>query len=232
MFAIGFLLAFAVLLGIVHVLTLLFPSAARRYIWLSVVVVAVSIPFWHYVYPSYRTYLALCASPDLSVIPKKVEVDFPYYDGSSFFAYRKFVSRGFKGFDVKHGNLGYFRYSLSNDWSSASCQRDCENPSIFVWEKTCEVTCLNRASIPGPEYELKSNYSSTELVPGRLLRQRSAAIDPSGEEIASQLTYTYYPFGTGAARILGLASGDPPKLSCSAEKSIWSLEFFQPRTSR
>ncbi len=216
----------------IHVLTRLFPAAARRYVWLSIFAVVASVPFWHHLYPSYRTYLSLCEQPDLYVVKKIVEVDFPYYDGSSFFAYRKLVPRGFHGFDVKYGNLGYFRYSLGKDWPSAACQRDCLNPGIFVWEKTCEVNCLTKVSISEPEFALRSSSSNTELIPGRLVRQRSAAIDPSGEEVANQVAYTYYPYGTGAARILGLASGEPPKLSCRDERSIWSLEFLKPRISK
>jgi hypothetical protein len=231
-FAIGLLLGLAAALGLIHVLTLLFPAAARRYAWFAVVALAASIPFWHYTYPSYRTYLANCANPDMYVVKRNVALDYPFVDGDSFAAYGKLGTRGFKGFDVKRGDLGYVRYSLSNEWSSSACQRDCGNPSVFVWEKTCEVNCLNKASIPVPEFELKSNFASTELIKGRLVRERSAAIDPSGEELAVELSYTYYPYGTGAARLLGLASGEPPKLSCRAQRSIWSLEFIQPKTSK
>lgn len=117
----------------------------------------------------------------------------------------------------------------SANWTSHACQRDCANPSVFVWEKTCEVNCLTKTPILAPEFELKSNFSTTELVKGRLVQQRSAVLAPSGEELAAQRSYTYYPYGTGAARILGLASGDPPQLSCQAEKSIWTLGFIRPR---
>lgn len=229
MFAIGLLLAIAVALGVTHFLTRIFPASARPYVWLSVVTIAVSLPFWHYAYPSYREFVALCARPDLYTVLKTVEVDYPYFDGSSFSAYRLVGTRGFKGFDVQQGRLGYFRYSRSKDWASASCQRDCDNPSVFLWEKTCEVTCLTKTPIPAPEFELKSNHSTTALVAGRLVRQRSAVLGPSGEELAAETSYTYYPYGTGAARILGMASGEPPKLSCRAERSIWTLEFLQPR---
>lgn len=232
MFAIGFLLALAAALGVIHVLTRMFPAAARPYVWRSVVAVAVSSPFWHYAYPSYRRFVALCARPDLYAVVKTVEVDYPYFDGSSFAAYRLLGTRGFKGFDVKQGRFAYFRYSPSADWASSACQRDCGNPSVFVWEKTCEVTCLTKTPIPAPELELKSNYSTTELVEGRLVRQMSAVLAPSGEELAVERSYIYYPYGTGAARILGMASGEPPKLSCRAEISIWSLEFVQPRVPK
>jgi hypothetical protein len=231
-FAIGFVLALTVALGVIHVLTRLFPASARRYVWLLVVVLGVSNPFWHYAYPSYREFVALCARPDLYAMTKTVEVDYPYFDGSSFAAYRQFGTRGFKGFDVKLGRLGYFRYSRSDDWASSACQRDCGDPSIFVWEKTCEVTCLTKTPIPAPELELKSNYSTTELVEGRLVLQRSAVLTPSGEELAAERSYTYYPYGTGVARVLGMASGDPPKLSCRADRSIWSMEFVRPRVSQ
>jgi hypothetical protein len=232
MFAIGFLIAFAVALGLIYVLTLVFPPRARPYVWLSVLALAVSLPFWHYLYPSYRQFLDLCARPDLYVVTKTVEVDYPYSSGSSFSSYRQFDSRGFKGFEVKQGQLGFFRYLRNENWASPSCQRDCANPSVFVWEKTCEANCLTKAPIQALEFEFKSNTSITELVKGRLVQQRSAVISPSGEELAAASSYTYYPYGTGAARILGMASGDPPKLTCRAEKSIWALEFIRPRISK
>ena len=232
MFALGFLLALAVALGVIYFLTRIFPPKARPYVWLSVVAIAVSFPFWHYLYPSYREFVALCARSDHYVVMKAVEVDYPYYDGSSFAAYRQLGRRGFKGFEIKQGRLGYFRYSRSNNWASPSCQRDCADPSMFVWEKTCEVNCLTKTPILEPEFKLESNYSTTELVEGRLVQLRSAALAPSGEELAVARNYIYYPYGSGGARILGMASGEPPKLNCGAERSIWMLEFIRPRISK
>jgi len=232
MFAIGFLLALAVALSVIHLLIRIFPARARPYLWLSVVALGVSLPFWHYVYPSYWKFVGLCERSDLYVVMKSVEVDYPYFDGDIFWAYGRLGTRGFKGFDVKEGRLGYFRYSQSDNWTSSSCQRDCANPSVFVWEKTCKVSCLNKTAIQAPEFELRSNHSTSELVEGRLVQQRSAVVAPSGEELAVNRSYIYYPYGTGAARILGMASGEPPKLSCHAEKSIWSLEFIRPRASK
>jgi hypothetical protein len=232
MFAIGFLLALAVALGVTHLLIRMFPAGARLYVWLSVVALGVSFPFWHYVYPSYWEFVRLCERSDLYVAMKPVEVDYPYFDGGSFAAYHLLGTRGFKGFDIKQGRLGYFRYEQSENWTSPSCQRDCANPSVFVWEKTCEVSCLTKTQVPAPSFELKSNYSTSELVEGRLVQQRSAVLAPSGEELAVNRSYIYYPYGTGAARILGMASGEPPKLSCRSEKSIWSLEFLRPTVAK
>ncbi len=232
MFAIGFFLAFAVALSVIHLLIQIFPRKGRRYAWLSVVALTISFPFWHYTYPSYREYVSLCARTDLYDVIKTVEVDYPYFDGSSFHAYRQLATREFRGFDIKQGRLGYLRYSRNDNWTSSSCQRDCANPSVFVWEKTCELSCLNRTPIPSPEFELRSNNSTSELIRERLVKHRSALLAPSGEELAVNLGYTYYPYGTGAAKILGLASGSPPSLSCHAEKSIGSLEFILPRVSK
>lgn len=232
MFALGFLLALAVALGVIYFLTRIFPPKVRPYVWLSVVAIAVSFPFWHYLYPSYREFVALCARSDHYVVMKTVEVDYPYYDGSSFAAYRQLGTREFKGFEIKQGRLGYFRYSRSNNWVSPACQRDCADPSVFVWEKTCEVNCLTKTPILEPEFKLESNYSTTELVEGRLVQLRSAALAPSGEELAVARNYIYYPYGSGGARILGMASGEPPKLNCGAERSIWMLEFIRPKISK
>jgi hypothetical protein len=232
MFALGFLLALAVALGVIYFLTRIFPPKARPYVWLSVVAIAVSFPFWHYLYPSYREFVALCARSDLYVEMKTVEVDYAYFDGGSFYAYRQLGTRGFKGFEIKQGQLGYFRYSRNSNWASPACQRDCANPGSFIWEKTCEVNCLTKTPILEPEFKLESNYSTTVLVDGRLVQQRSAMLAPSGEELAVNRCYVYYPYGTGVAKILGMASGEPPKLNCRAEKNIWTLEFIRPRVSK
>ena len=232
MFAIGFLVALAVALGVIHFLTKVFPAKARPYVWLFVASLTFSFPFWHYAYPSYREFVTLCARSDLYAVIRTAEVNYPYFDGGSYGAYRTLGTRGFKGFDTKQGRLGYFRYSRNDTWASSTCEQDCADPRILVWEKTCEVNCLKRTPIPAPEFELRSNYSTTELLPERLVEQRSAVLAPSGEELAVNRSYIYYPYGTGAARILGMASGDPPKLSCRAEKSIWSLEFISPRVSK
>ena len=232
MFAIGYLLALAIALGVIDSLTQMLPPRARPYAWPAIAAVAVSFPFWHYLYPSYREFVALCARSDLYVVMKVVEVDYAYSVESSFAAYRQLGMRGFKGFDVKRGQLGNFRYARNDNWESSACQRDCADPSVFVWEKTCEVSCLTKTPILEPEFKLKFNYSTTELVEGRLLLTRSAMLAPSGEELAVNRSYTYYPYGNGLAKILGMASGEAPKLSCRAEKSIGNLEFIQPRFSK
>lgn len=232
MFALGFLLVLAIALVAIHFLTRIFPPKARPYAWLSVVALAVSLPFWHYLYPSYREFVALCARSDLYVVMTNVEVDYAYSDGGSFSAYRQLDSRGFKGFEIKQGTLGYFRYSRSDNWASPACQLECADSRLLVWEKTCEANCLTKTSILAPEFEYTSKYSTTELVEGRLVQQRLAVLTPSGEELAASRSYIYYPYGTGAARILGMASGEPPKLSCRAEKNVWTLEFLRPKISK
>jgi hypothetical protein len=232
MFAIGFLLALVVALSAIHFLMRILPPKARLYAWLFVVTLAGSFPFWHYLYPSYREFVGLCTRADLYVVTKTAEVDYAYSGSGSFSAYRQFDSRGFKGFEIKQGRLGYFRYSRADNWASDACQRDCADPSMFMWEKTCEVNCLTKTPILAPEFEFKSDFLTTGLIEGRLVQQRSVILAPSGEELATERSYIYYPYGTGAARILGMASGDPPKLSCRAEKSIWTLDFIRPKLSK
>lgn len=230
MFGIAFLLAFAVALSTIYFLIRIFPIRVRRYAWLSVLALAGSFPFWHYLYPSYREFVDLCERPDLYVVMKTVEVDYAYSSsGSSFSAYRQLDSRGFKGFEIKEGRLGYFRYVRGKNWASHSCQRDCANPSIFVWSKTCEVNCLTKTPITEPEFEFKSNFSTIRLIEGRLNQTRIAMLAPSGEELANQRSYTYFPYGTGLAKVLGMASGSPPTLSCRAKKSVGELDFIRPR---
>src|SRR5437868_5288744 len=155
MFGVGFLLVLALALLAIHLLTWLFPPKARPYVWLAVVAFAVTSPFWYHLYPSYREFMALCERPDRYVLLKSVDVDYAYSDSGSFRAYRQNDGRGFKGFEVKQGQLGYFRYTRSENWPSYACQRDCAGPSVFVWEKRCEVSCLTKIAIPAPEFEYR-----------------------------------------------------------------------------
>lgn len=124
MFAIGFLLVLVLALVAIHLLTRVFPLKARLSIWLAIVTLAVSVPFWHHLYPSYREFMALCERPDRSVLLKTVEVDHMYWGSGSFWAYRKQEGRGFKGFEINQGRLGTFRYTRSENWASSTCQRD------------------------------------------------------------------------------------------------------------
>ncbi len=232
MFGLGFLLVFALALLAIHFLTRIFPPKARPYAWLAVVALTVSFPFWHYLYPSYREFMELCERPDRYVLLKTIDVDYVYDDGGSFWAYRRNDGHGFKGFEIKQGRLGYFRYSRNESWASPVCQRDCSNPSVFVWEKTCEVNCLTKTAIPTPEFEYSSSYARTVLLEGRLVRQRSAMLTPSGEELAAALNYTYYPYGNGFAKVLGAASGEAPTLSCRTQKTVEPQGFIRPRIAK
>jgi hypothetical protein len=231
MFGIGFLLLLAVVVGIVRMLTRGLSPRAKLAVWLGLAAFAGSVPFWHHAYPSYRQYLALCARPDLYSVTKTVEVDYPYVDGDSFAAYNQVVPRGFKGFDLKRGDLGYFRYSKKEGWSSAACQRDCADPSEAVWERTCKVNCLTSVHISEPEFKTRVESSIKELVEGRIVEQRGDVLGPSGEGLAVQHWYSYLPYGNGWGKILGAASGSAPALTCRPEKSIFSLEFLRPRVS-
>lgn len=232
MFSIGFLLLLAIAIIAINLFTRTFPLKVRPYVWPAVVAFAVSFPFWHYLYPSYREFLALCERSDRYVLLKTVDVDYAYSDSGSFGTYHQHEGRGFKGFDIRRGELGYVRYTRNENWDSLACQRDCANPSSFVWEKTCEVNCFTKTAIHAPEFEYKSSFTTKELVKERLVQQRSAMLTMYGEELSVTLNYIYYPYGTGFATVLGMASGSPPKLTCRTNKDGEMQEFMKPRKTK
>ena len=232
MFAIGFLLAFSVVLFAVHLLIKIFPNKVRPLVWRVVFVLAISLPFWHHLSPSYREFNTLCARSDRYVLMKTVEVDYAFSTSTSFGAYRRNEGRGFRGFDIKQGKSGYLRYTQNENWPSTSCQQDCADPSIFIWEKRCETSCLTKSAVAAPEFEYSVKYSSTTTHEGRLLQHKSTVVGATGEELAIALNYTYYPYGTGWATVLGGASGSAPTLSCKTKTNFDGQEFIRPRSTK
>jgi hypothetical protein len=230
MFGIGFLILIGILWLITKSLVGLLSPNKRIYAWLSIGIVVVSAPFWYRLYPSYHQFTKLCSSPDRYAVKQKANVDFLYQGTSSvFFAFKAHGHRGFKGFDVKAGDKGYVRYMPNENWSSPICKQDCANPSIITWEKTCQTNCLTESAIDNPELEYLTSSSATTLIEDRLTTVTAEVVTINGQKLAEEHIYTYYPYGNGWAKILGLASGSAPTLSCNSKSRIWSLEYITPK---
>jgi hypothetical protein len=231
MWALGFLLAFVIFSIAIHLLTKLLPSKVRSYVWLLVAGTVISFPFWHYLYPSYWDFQSLCERTDRYSVMRTIEVKNIYVNSSPFSAYALSTRRGFIGFEMREGEFANVRYVRNDNWTSDACQAACANPSISIWEKECEPTCLTKSYIERPEFGYTVTFAHIWLINDRLQRDRQAAVDLAGRELAVALNYRYFPYGNGLAKILGLSSGDAPTKSCPSKVDIWNYDFLKPAST-
>lgn len=236
MFALGFLVVTAIVVLLLVGITGALPAKLKPYFVVAVIAIPVSFPFWHYLYPSYERFSDLCASPDRYVVKQVKHVDFVYVDGC-YAAYVMAKDKPFKGYECPYrleatpnsAKKVYARFSRGANWGSAICQAECAQRGYYLsWEKSCQEACFDATQIPAPSFNYKSTSSTVQLVEGRLTEHRTQMVGDDGEELATSRDYTYYPYGNGFAKILGLASGSAPTLSCETKKSVYSLDFLKP----
>ncbi|TAE33767.1 MAG: hypothetical protein EAZ92_00360 [Candidatus Kapaibacterium sp.] len=242
MFFFGFLIAFAILVFIISLLTKLLPEKLRSKFVMIVIAIPITFPFWHYVYPSYYTFQELCASPERYVVRKVVEVDFLNEDGC-WRAFKKSESRAFKGFEcpwhvesppvIVQGVKPYARFVRGDNWDTPVCQDQCVKANYNSgWERECLSVCFKATHMPEPSFKYEVIFGDKQLVEDRLFERLIQFVDSNREELATLKDYTYYPYGNGFAKILGLASGSAPTTSCEKRFDIFELDFLKPSKSR
>jgi hypothetical protein len=219
-------------LFLVKLFTLLFPERARPKVWAAVIGCVVAYPFLYNLYPSYWQYKSLCERPERFVVRQVIPVRSVFYDASDFHAYRFAQKHHFESVDIKQGSLGYFRIKVNDEWHKPACQTACAVPGIIQWEKTCLQNCITKTPIGAPEFEQKFDSQQLELSEGTLSESRIVVHAPDGSQLAISSAYTYYPYGTGWARMLGAASGTPPSKSCEHDRQLWDMTFLKPIVSR
>lgn len=242
MFFLGFLIAFVILIAGISLATKLLPGRHRSKFLVLVTATLVTSPFWHYLYPSYAEFRELCSSPGRYVVRRTVEVDFINADGC-WSAFQKAQSRAFKGFECPWhvesppvtgpGVKPYARFVRGENWDTPTCQDRCTRATYYTgWERECLSVCFKATHLPEPSFKYAANLGSRELVKDRLSESSVQFVDSNREELASLKNYTYYPYGNGFAKILGLASGSAPTTSCEKRHDIFQLDFLKPGTSR
>jgi hypothetical protein len=163
----------------------------------------------------------------------------------------------YSGFDCVAPGPGtttaVFRYAKKASWQ-AGCGLDCFDSSVIgvpehryvsghrqgyisrsVVTVTYETGRSGGENIPSGE---KLRFSDTLLLEtntekGSLqsdLRKLGQVGGETGTEMAFTRAYTYYPYGSGWARILGAASGSAPTIQCRLPSVQWKLtDVYTPR---
>jgi hypothetical protein len=192
----------------------------------------VAYPFLYKLYPSYSQYQALCEHPDRYVVQQVIPVRSVFHDASVSNAYRFGQKHNFESVDIKEGRLGYFRIKVNDEWSKPACQSACTDPSVLGWEQSCLPKCITKTPIDTPEFEQKFDFQQIELMDGRLTESRVVVYAPDGSQLAIGSAYTYYPYGTGWARMLGAGSGTPPSETCDHDRRLWDMTFLKPMAAQ
>lgn len=242
MFFLGFLIAFVVLILAISLATKLLPKRHRSKLLALVVAIPVSFPFWHYLYPSYHQFQELCSSAERYVVKRTVEVDFINAD-RCWNAFEKTQRRAFKGFECPWqaeppaaalpGVKPYARFVRGENWATSACQDACTRADYYAgWERECLPVCFKATQQPEPSFKYAVDLGTRQIVKGRLTEGFIQFVDSDREELATLRNYTYYPYGNGFAKILGLASGNAPTVSCEKQHDIFALDFLKPNTSR
>ena len=213
--------------------TLLFPKRARPYVWVLAVGNAAVYPFLYKLSPSYQHFQALCERPDRYVVHQVTPVHSVYYDNASVFnAYQYSQKHNFESADIKEGRINYFRIKGSDEWKKPACQSACANSNLSLWETYCLPNCITKTPIEAPEFEQEFDFKTVELLKKKLTESRIVVYAPDGRKLASSSAYTYYPYGTGWASMLGADSGTPPSKECDHDERLWDRTFLKPMTDR
>jgi hypothetical protein len=166
------------------------------------------------------------------------EVDYVYSDSGCYLGYTIIKDRPFKGYecegwrkigDGKDGNVKkLFRYSRGDNWSSSVCQNECIKRDYYAnWEETCQSMCFRELEITQPSFKYGSKYE-TEVISDELEITRQSKTNEENEDMAVLKNYRYYMYGNGWAKILGMASGTAPSLTCKRKHDIYRYDFLKP----
>ena len=142
----------------------------------------------------------------------------------------------YAGFDCKfrsNDDKGLYRYAKTPTWHSG-----------------CGLECFERSSLQKPEsaYSSEDRYGYMEgknaiLTDGYGVARGSSSRDDKKLVFHDRLLvddgvmsfgrdYTYYPYGNGWAKILGLASGSAPAMSCKTQFVPMDLrDAYKPRAA-
>jgi hypothetical protein len=143
---------------------------------------------------------------------------------------------GYAGFDCKfrgNGGKGLYRYTKMPTWYSG-----------------CGLECFERSSLETPEsaYSSEDRYGYMDgtnaiftdgygIAKGGSFRDDRKLVFHDrllvdGGVLAFGRDYTYYPYGNGWAKILGMASGSAPAMSCKTQFVPMDLrDAYRPRTA-
>lgn len=222
MFALGFLLLVIGFFAVIALVSKAVPAGLPRAAFVLVVLSGIAAyPFLYKLSPSYHTFLRLCAQPDRLQIVRRQPVDFIFLE----WGFATDCSKGpaivdgrpYLGFDclrAEQGGPKLYRYTKSS-----------------AWQRGCGLPCFEAMPLERAEASYSSEYRSGYLdgdkpvvtffrgiVNKELAGQKFFFQDKvlwSSGEMAYAREYSYNQYGNGWAKILGMASGSAPSLSCS-----------------
>ena len=178
----------------------------------------------------------LCASEDRHVVKQVQRLDF-LYTQSCYAAFHESKNRAFKGYECEFwprtsppkppNEKHYFRFTRGKNWGTSICQSECANRDYYLgWEEYCHAECFDGIEIAEPSFKYERVQSTTPLIEGRLIRTRTSVIHSALGEMVVSNEYTYFPYGDGFAKILGMSSGSAPTLSCEKKINIYGSSLI------
>jgi len=240
--ALGLLILTLLYLAAAGLLARLLPTVAKIVFCLIALGVPISLPYWYLFYPSFGEFERLCASDDRRVVKHTKKLDF-LYSQSCYGAFHHSKDRAFKGYECEYwprtqprlsaGEVHYFRFTRGRNWGTAICQSECANRGYYHgWEDYCLAECFDGTEISEPSFKYEPVQSVTSIVDGRLVRTRTAIVNDNLGEMVVSNEYTYFPYGDGFARVLGMSSGSAPTLTCERKANTYGLEFLEPNSGQ
>jgi len=225
MFALGFLLLIGVFVLLLTLVSKAFPAGLARSLFVVGVLSAIAMyPFFYKITPSYHAFLELCESPERSQIAKRQPVDYVLFEGG----YSSDCTKGpgfigdkqYLGFDclrADKGGTALFRYAKKSSWKQG-CDIECfdviplDRPDAPYEWKHRQGLIEGKAPLLTYDGTRANGFIGNEPEDSKLFFQDRVLW--SGGEVAFARDYTYRQYGNGWAKILGLASGSAPSMSC------------------
>jgi hypothetical protein len=182
----------------------------------------ISCPFAYKYTDNYKNFMSLCAAERVTVFKSKsVNV---YNDGYYQSGYAAVLAKPYKSFVT-----GNKVYTPQSNFKSDECKTIC----AIDTKKCLTNQCMAESEISSSTIFVKfaSLHSSTDFVGAfnTLLRTSLEQLVGNDNELyARRYDYTFYPYGTGWAVILGAASGSAPSQSCSQFSRFNFYEITPP----
>ncbi len=200
-----------------------------------VIFLFLSCPFWFYIYPSYHQFVSLCEAGDRSEVFRQKEVDYIYMGRSSRCIDGFKYLADYTGFECEYGLINgtgrsKYRYIKGDSWSTPSCSIDCFELPNDRLNKECLLSCTESVDIKEFTNHFTQERSYKPLVHERLYEHKTKFIDDR-EIMAVHRSYTYYHYGRGWAKILGLASGQAPSIHCDNNAYKYNTDIYKPKSA-
>jgi hypothetical protein len=184
----------------------------------------ISYPYFYKYTDNYKNFNLLCSQERVRILSsRKVDA----YSADDFRnGYAALLAEPYKSFIYIEK-----AYLPQSKFRTEECKSFCLQG---LYKKDClENQCLIESPIAeGTRYvKFKTLYGGEDVIGGAntLLRSSlSQLVDQDNQVFAERYDYTFYPYGTGWAKILGAASGSAPSQQCSQFSRFNYYEITPP----